>query len=284
MLNGARNVTIAGTYAYVCAMPAWSSFRSTIRSIRMSPRSIGERPCSSIRRACRCSSATRSSVTAAGSCPRRDRPRVSRGRCLAAAGRLRTTSMSPAPMPTSRRANRAGDCRYHATRANRDRPGLRRRRLHQRPARREARHHVHQRVRLSGRRQERFARGAAHEPETPGNATASARGRRRGSSPPASSRGGPRVVVSKASTATGPSMNRATRSPCSAASGLARSPGKRQLPAVAVVGQRQSFRPGRLPLVPRRTSARGNSRRSEWQAPCRNARTGNDERPRKAVR
>ena len=42
------------------------------------------------------------------------------------------------------------------------RSDLQRRRLHQRPARREARHHLHQRVRLSGRRQERPARRAAH--------------------------------------------------------------------------------------------------------------------------
>ena len=43
-----------------------------------------------------------------------------------------------------------------------DRSGLQRRRLHQRPARREARHHLCQRVCLPGRRQERLARGAAH--------------------------------------------------------------------------------------------------------------------------
>ncbi len=61
-----------------------------------------------------------------------------------------------------------GDPRHRAARAAEGRPGLQRRRLHQRPERREAGDHLCQRVRLPGRRQERPADRAAHLARDPG--------------------------------------------------------------------------------------------------------------------
>ncbi len=180
ILNGANDITIVGTYAYICCDAGLVVVRiddpKKPEGDRRPRRAVPE---ASVAR-CRRSSATPSSATRRAS------------RCSTSPTWRSPGRSSRMKLPDAHNIYLARTYAYVAAGKNglvildienpdqpQDRPGLQRRRLHQRPARREAGHHLRQRVRLPGRRQERHARRAADRRRTRRATTASARGRRR---------------------------------------------------------------------------------------------------------